>query len=191
MSTNFVRFPTVLRPEHVDPLRAWGVQAPDPIPGLREEDGSFVQVKAPPGWKVDYHPHSMYLVLMDDRGLWRATYFAKRAAWDTRISFYSLERAVHTALYALNERKPNPRVGGREETLWTPRVVLGHRWILWEGEPAFFTEAGEAAAQVLAKDYPNARDLNAYWDLPVPDGAEEHEVQIVIRSWVSGARLRP
>lgn len=174
---NLVRFPTVIPKDDVEPLRAWGVMAPDHIPGLPEERGTFVEVEAPLGWKVEDHPHSMCLVLMDARGLWRATYFAKQAFWETRISFRSMERAVHTALFALREKRSNPAGGGHKETLWVPRVALGHRWILWEGEPAFFKEAEEIAQQVLQKDYPNARDVNAYWDLPVPEGAEQHEVQ--------------
>ncbi len=123
-------------------------------------------VEAPEGWKTDYHPHSMYQVLMDARGFWRACYFAKQAIWDTRISVNSVETAVHTALFHL------------PSGLWEPRVVLGHRWILWTGTPGTLTEAQERASTYLLATYPEATDFNAYWDLAIPEGAKEHKVQV-------------
>ena len=158
-------------------LRAWGIAAPDAIPRLRPEEGKLLSVNAPDGWKMDNHPHSMARVLKDARGFWRATYFVKQAAWDTRINLTSLERAVSPTLYRTTAQARNPQNDNRPEYLWEPRVVLGCSWILSRGTPGFFSDLYGTTGAMASQGWPDWQNFDARWDLPIPPDAEPHYVR--------------
>lgn len=173
----WIQMPNVLSDEQATILRNWGVSAPDPIPGLREEQGKFVRVDAPTGWKVIDHPHWCYRVLVDARGFWRATFFDKSKIHDCRCRVQTCERAVHTALFQRYDL-PNEVVDGDVAELWEPRIVLGHCWVLWAGVPTSFSRADAESFRMRRALYPDADQPDRYWDLAIPAGALAHTVQV-------------
>lgn len=159
---NRVICPNVLTPAHTRVLRIWGVAAPDPRPGLSPTDGSFVTVNAPDGWFVEPHAHGLYRVLRDERGFARALYFAKTARWYRRIEFDRLHRAIEC---------PILRRYDLGDDMWQSLVTLGRRHVLWASDPTCWRELGAAAQTWRTERYPDHENYDAYWDLPIPDGA--------------------
>lgn len=162
--------PTVIRPEDVAILRAWGVAAPDPRRGLSPFHGSFVDVAAPAGWTVQMDD-LMRRVLRDARGFARALYYEKRAFYDREVSFYRAYTAVEVDAIARYDLLPGGWRTDRKDVLWQPLVVLGRRWVLWTGEPQLRGDDLHAASLWAAEHYPNHADPMAYWHAEIPAGA--------------------
>lgn len=166
-----ILIPDVLTQEQSETLHAWGVDAPTHTSGKRPEDGRFVQVSAPEGWKVVGHPHSMYRALADARGLQRALYFCKAAFYDRRTEVNTVKTAVSATFRIVRSTK------GAADDKYVAMVILGSKYILWEdGAPVEYDDVHERAWSVMRERWPDFANYNAYWDLPV-DGLAPYVVQ--------------
>ena len=159
-----VRIPNCMFPEHATLLRKMGVMVPE-VPETRlEGEGTWLTVTAPPGWTEGRHPHYCYTTIVDERGFMRVMIFNKRTHYESRLGVYTISRAIS----GTRHRTP--------KGLWKPRIVLGHKWVLWEGRATTFDKAGNAEQKRLKK-FPDHRSIDAYWGMAIPKGAPEHLIQ--------------
>lgn len=127
--------------------------------GQTKGDEMFLDVVLPAGWKKKGTGHSMWSELLDDKNRIRATIFYKAAFYD-RDSFINFEyRYVATRKYL-----------GRGEGA---KIAPKYYCVTDCGEDIFKTKITEEyedavlemqAQDFLKENFPNHKDLNAYWD---------------------------
>lgn len=122
-------------------------------------DPLFTVVELPKGWVKKGTDHDMHSELLDDKDRTRAGIFYKAAFYDRRASI--------SPYYAITLRQD---FGNRKEAAF---VVKQYGKVIHTFDSVPFTRENEldvvksarkTAEEWLLQHYPNARDINAYWD---------------------------
>ena len=123
-------------------------------------DDLFMGVKLPDGWKKEATDHSMWNNLLDDKGRVRATFFYKAAFYD-RDAFVNFSTRYNWNSKYYDEKIENDNV----ITAVVKDNATGE--ILFESEKHTWRNSEEyeqQAKEFLKTNYPDAENINAYWD---------------------------
>lgn len=123
-------------------------------------DDLFMGVKLPDGWKKEATDHSMWNNLLDDKGRVRATFFYKAAFYD-RDAFVNFSTRYNWNSKYYDEKIENDNV----KTAVVKDNATGE--ILFESEKHTWRNSEQyeqQAKEFLKTNYPDAENINAYWD---------------------------
>lgn len=128
------------------------------IIGATEGDGYFMEVKMPKGWKIEATDHSMWSNLLDHSGAIRASIFYKAAFYD---------RSAHINFHSRYETRSrfSKEVPGQFYQ-FAIDLKTGEEIFRTEDENGYHTmeENSKAIQLYLDNNYPEFRDINAYWE---------------------------
>lgn len=119
-----------------------------------EGDDMFCHVTLPVGWKKVRTDHSMWSKVLDERGRERASIFYKAAFYDRKAHMsatrrYSCETVYENGDYSLDKKRP-------VNILDAGKVIH----TIPAGE---YNAANNAAEAWLNEQFPDWRDVGAYW----------------------------
>lgn len=123
-------------------------------------DDLFMGVKLPEGWKKQSTDHSMWNNLIDNKGRIRATFFYKAAFYD-RDAFVNFKHRYDVDREYIDTKEPNyyPKLYCVKDN--ATNAILFKTEITNEYED---TKLKQECIEYLNTNYPNYKDLNAYWD---------------------------
>jgi len=151
--------PMDIRGEERAILETFGVKFLGAVPG----DDAFQYVELPLGWRKTPTDHSMWSELMDEKGRKRASIFYKAAHYDRRANLSLCHRFSVKFDYDRLKR----------EGIYVAHVMDGDRVIHTtdpvdhaDGDLVYATaqKAETIVCKWLDKNYPDWKDLSAYWD---------------------------
>lgn len=123
-----------------------------------DADDIFVNVKFPHGWRKQVTDHDMWTKLLDDKGRERASIFYKAAFYD-RSAHIHLTRRFEISRYDDAPTKGHKQVSIKDSG--AVREVIG-TYADRDYPAADKLEA--AATEWLQTNYPNWKNVSAYWD---------------------------
>jgi hypothetical protein len=119
-------------------------------------DDLFMGVKLPKGWTKKATDHSMWCELIDDKGRKRAAIFYKAAFYD-RDAFINFETRYQYTTKFLDEKDEK----GYKKFYY---VVTDGTKELYVTDICNENNYNELAENFLNENYPDWRDINAYWN---------------------------
>lgn len=124
----------------------------------------FVSVTLPDGWEKQATDHSMWSNLVDDKGRVRGMMFYKAAFYD-RDAFMSLDRFYKVGGdYSAREVKIEDANGNVVKDFGRIDVPDDHDDPTWNDKYDEWIELGKTAKAWLLKNYPDYKNVFAYWD---------------------------
>lgn len=138
---------------------------------LEEDDDLFYNVQLPNGWQIEATDHSMWNKLVDDKGRNRAKFFYKAAFYD-RDAFINFSTRFHISVEHIAPADADYEVWRQSDF---KGVIEDGDTIIFETKCVPSTgdylkddeiESGlrEQLEDYMKINYPNYRDINAYWD---------------------------
>lgn len=138
---------------------------------LGEYDDLFYNVQLPSGWQIKATSHSMWNELIDDKGRKRANFFYKAAFYD-RDAFTNFNTRFHTVVDHVASEDADYDVWKNSDF---KGVVKDGDTIIFETECVPSTDDYSKDDKItdalrnnlenyMMANYPNYRDINAYWD---------------------------
>lgn len=124
----------------------------------------FVSVTLPDGWEKRATDHSMWSELVDDKGRVRAMMFYKAAFYD-REAFMSFDRFYKVGGdYSAREVKVVNALDDTIKDFGRVDVPEDGNDPTWQDKYTEWTDLGDAARVWLSENYPDHKDVFAYWD---------------------------
>lgn len=131
--------------------------------GVTKDDDIFYDVVMPKGWEVKETEHSMWTLLIDDKGNERAMIFYKAAFYD-RSAHIDFNRRYRVVGNYIGEKEMSYKVvdGNENNVLFeTDKVVKG------DDIRDYYKKTDikrEQAVLYLDNNYPEHKDINKYWE---------------------------
>ena len=145
-------------------LESYGVVFGDVVEG----DPIWVNVTLPEGWLIKPTTHSMWNDLLDDKGRRRAQIFYKAAFYDRSCHLHLVSRYSSSSRTVDNSDWKGPTVGlalDGDEAIQEFGPFESDEGC--ESDRSFkygMDKARDAAKAWLEENFPNYRDVTAYWD---------------------------
>lgn len=134
---------------------------------IEEYDDLFFNVKLPEGWEIKPTEHSMWNEVMDDKGRKRMTFFYKGAFYD-RDAFVNFEQRFTYCERPFDDYQTHATYEERQPKEWYGVVYdCGKEIFRTQGiiKKDYFDESlNQQCIEYLNKNYPNYKDINAYWE---------------------------
>jgi|JI10StandDraft_1071094.scaffolds.fasta_scaffold23927_9 hypothetical protein len=122
-------------------------------------DDVFQEATMPAGWTRKTTDHSMYIMLLDEKGRERVRIFYKAAFYDRRADAVLMTRYRWDVRYQPDGDQPTHRGSYIVDHGQIPPVVLVACSTPYRGD-----DLDRAMGAWLEATYPNAKDPAAYWD---------------------------
>lgn len=139
---------------------------------IEDYDDLFYNVELPEGWEIKATDHSMWNDVLDSKGRKRISFFYKGAFYD-RDAFSNFERRYSFSILPFDEYKSDAGYQERKFKPWKLFITDCGEKIKELKEMTATTDAEYFAiddvlkpmgAKYLDENFPNWKDINAYWD---------------------------
>lgn len=139
---------------------------------IEEYDDLFYTVELPEGWEIKVTEHSMWNDVVDNNGRKRISFFYKGAFYD-RDAFSNFERRYSFTISPFDDYKSDVGYQERKFKPWRLFITDCGEKVRELKEMVAITDEEyfkiddvlkEVGVQYLDENYPEWRDINAYWD---------------------------